>query len=283
VDLVAQEMSQRIPLDSTEILPPRPAKVKPVKKREETGTPKLPMPEAPKLPENWLELSKSPVPQAEPVEEPDPPKAVPVDDWSLIRLKNGRAGWVLTGSLKMNIPDEVAQYSEGHRITSYFVTGDVRDDGQLKHHWLWTTLSRTKQPYQFDSFRYFIWNLRKHRYETAYVERNLKGYFPVEVTKAGAVAGSGAESFPGFRLIVEEDGVRYRKTYSYQVYLVRLVSKERIDTPAPAKAQDANAAVAQANPAPQQPAGGHSMFAKFKQGLASLKARWFGKPKDPSR
>ncbi|HEX8986016.1 MAG TPA: hypothetical protein VF767_11300 [Bryobacteraceae bacterium] len=284
VDLVAQELSQRVPLDSTEILPRPPAKVRPVKKQEETGIPKLPMPAPPKLPDNWLELSKSPVPpQTGPPEEPEPLKPVPVDDWSLIRLKNGRAGWVLTGSLKMNIPDEVAQYSEGHRITSYFITGDVQDDGQLKHHWLWTTLSKTKQPYQFDSFRYFIWNLRKHRYETAYVERNLKGYFPVEVVHAGAAAGKGTESFPSFRLIVEEDGVRYRKTYSYQVYLVRLVSKERIEAAGTAPVQNANAAVAQANPAAQQTGDGHGLFTKLKRSLASLRARWFGKPKSPAR
>ena len=125
----------------------------------------------------------------------------------------------------MNIPDEVAQYSEGHRITSYFATGDVNDNGQMRHHWLWTTIAEQRQPYEFDSFRYFIWNLRKHRYETAYVERNLKGYFPVEVHPVQVTSGQKTDTFPGFSLMVEEDGVRYRKTYSYQVYLVRLVSK----------------------------------------------------------
>jgi hypothetical protein len=280
-DLVGHELSPRVPLDSKSILPPPPPKVKRARKKEEPPITKVPMPAPPKLPDNWLELSKSPALPPEPPEEVVPPKPVPVDDWSLVRLKTGRAGWVLTGSLRMNIPDEVAQYSEGHRITSYFATGQVNDNGQIRHHWLWTTIANNRQPYEFDSFRYFIWNLRKHRYETAYVERNLKGYFPVEVRPVQVTAGQKTDTFPGFSLIVEEDGVRYRKTYSYQVYLVRLVSKEKVDTPAPVSAPDANAAIAQAHPPASPASGGASLYAKLKQNVAALKARWFGKPKNP--
>jgi hypothetical protein len=233
------------------------------------------------LPDNWLELSK--FPPSPPPEEPSarpgqPPKPAPLDDWTLVRLKNGRAGWVLMASLKMNIPDEVAQYSEGHRITSYFATGDVYDNGQLRHHWLWTTISNGRVPYEFDSFRYFIWNLRKHRYETAYVERNLKGYYPVEVGPVQATSGGKAETFPGFSLIVEEDGVRYRKTYSYQVYLVRLVSKERIETPAAGEGPAAVTALAQAaTQANQRQSPAPGLYARLKQNVTALKAWLFGK------
>jgi hypothetical protein len=280
-ELVGHELSPRVPLDSKSILPPPAPKVKPAKK-EEASVPKLPMPAPPKLPDNWLELSQSPAQEEEePPEEVTPPKPIPVDDWSLVRLRNGRAGWVLTGSLRMNIPDEVAQYSEGHRITSYFATGEVNDNGQKRHHWLWTTIANNRQPYEFDSFRYFIWNVRKHRYETAYVERNLKGYFPVEVHPVQVATAKKTETFPGFSLIVEEDGVRYRKTYSYQIYLVHLVSKEKVDTPPPVNAPDANLAIAQANPPGPQKAGGPGLYTKLKQNVAALKARWFGKSKNP--
>ena len=155
-----------------------------------------------------------------------------MDDWSLVRLPNGRAGWVLMGMLRMNIPDEVAQYSEGHRITSYFSLGQVRDGGAVKHNWLWTTISKGLQPYQFDSFRYFVWSLRHHRYETAYIEKNLKGYYPVELHSVRVTSGKRAETMPGFSLIVEEkDGLRYRRTYIYQTYVVRLASKTRWEAP----------------------------------------------------
>jgi hypothetical protein len=45
-----------------------------------------------------------------------------------------------------------------------------------------------------------------------------------------ASVGGKAATYPGFSLIVEEDGVRYRKTYAYQIYLVHLVGKEKIET-----------------------------------------------------
>ena len=40
-----------------------------------------------------------------------------MDDWNLVRTLDGKVGWVLTRPLSMAIPDEVAQYAEGHRIT----------------------------------------------------------------------------------------------------------------------------------------------------------------------
>jgi hypothetical protein len=283
VDLVAHELSPRGPFENKALLPravPRPKA--PPKPKDEPRVPKPPKPPAPRLPDNWLELSKSPPSAPLPPETPEahprqPPKPVPLDDWALVRLKSGRAGWVLMASLKMNIPDEVAQYSEGRRITSYFATGDVNDNGQLKHHWLWTTISNGRVPYEFDSFRYFIWNLRKHRYETAYVERNLKGYYPVEVGPVRVASGAKTDTFPGFSLIVEEDGVRYRKTYSYQVYLVRLVSKDRVETPAAGEGPAAVTALVQATTPANQQAAAPNLYTRLKQALAGLKARLLGK------
>ncbi|MGB9606077.1 MAG: hypothetical protein ACPL88_09400, partial [Bryobacteraceae bacterium] len=44
---------------------------------------------------------------------------------------------------------------------------------------------------------------------------------PVQLT-----VGRRQQTWPGFSIIVEEaDGARYRRTYAYQAYLVRLVSK----------------------------------------------------------
>ena len=277
-DVVAHELSPRSAFDIRQILPPPAPKVKAASKpKEEPRVPKPPMPPAPKVPDNWLELSKSPALPDSPDDDDQPPKPVPVDDWSLIRLKTGRAGWVLSGSLKMNIPDEVAQYSEGRRITSYFATGDVNDNGQVRHHWLWTTLSNNRVPYEFDSFRYFIWNLRKHRYETAYVERNLKGYYPTEVRPVQVAGPKQTDTFPGFSVVVEENGIRYRKTYSYQIYLVHLVSKEKIETPAEPDGPLGVAALARSIPNDTTPLPSPGFFAKLKDKVSALKARWLKK------
>ncbi len=273
-DVVAHELSPRVAYETKRILPP-PAPKQPVAKKpkEEPRIPKVPAPPAPKPPENLLELSKFPpaLPE-EPAEEEEPPKPVPIDDWTLVRLKNGRAGWVLTSQLKMNIPDEVAQYSEGHRITSYFPMADVTDGDQKRHHWLWTTLSTVKVPYEFDGFRYFIWNVRHHRYETAYVQRNVRGYFPVEVHPVQAAVGKKVETFPGFTLILEEDGIRYKKTYAYEYYLVKLVGVEKIETPKESGAPTGPVpTLVQANAKPAPPDAG--LLGRLK----ALKDRWFKK------
>ena len=86
---------------------------------------------------------------------------------------------MLTRLVSMAIPDEVAQYAEGKRIVSYFPLGEIQDGDKKKKIWLWTTTADSKQPWDFDSFRVFVWSLKRHRYETGYIERNLKGYAPV--------------------------------------------------------------------------------------------------------
>jgi SH3-like domain-containing protein len=199
----------------------------PKKPKREPKDPPPPRPPAPGLPPDWMELSKTNLP-------PEPPPPVPrpdsglkrrrkpatpkpqMDDWYLVRAKDGKAGWVLARMVNLAIPDEVAQYSEGARITSYFALGSVQDGDQQKHHWLWTTIRDGQQPYQFDSFRVFTYVVRKHRYETAYIERGVEGYYPVEA-KPGAV--------PKFSLVLRgEDGQLYRKTYVMEGYLVRKIA-----------------------------------------------------------
>jgi hypothetical protein len=145
-----------------------------------------------------------------------------MDDWSLVRTSDGKVGWVLTRPLSMAIPDDVAQYAEGHRITSYFPLGQVNDNGTVKNNWLWTTIVKGGQPYEFDSFRVFVWSLRHHRYETAYIERNVVGHYPVQVINTGAT--------PSFSVIVEgQDDRLYRKTYAFDSYRIHLASREPYD------------------------------------------------------
>src|ERR1035441_9325438 len=115
----------------------------------------------------------------------------------------------------MAIPDEVAQYAEGKRIVSYFPLGEVQDGDQKKNIWLWTTTSDSKQPWDFDSFRVFTWSLRRHRYETGYIERNLKGYSPVLLKDVSVTTKSVASANPGFSICMEKkDGQRVRREYA---------------------------------------------------------------------
>ncbi len=221
------------------------------KKEKEPRFPKPPMPPAPKPPANWLEMSKRP----EGLESPPKEEAVvPRDEWSLIRTASGRSGWVLTRRIYMAIPDEVAQYAEGRRITSYFSLGDVRDEEQVKHHWLWTTVEQSLAPYDFDGFRVFIWSLRRHRYETAYRERNLKGFFPVRIqtvefatrTRKGAPPQN--VKYPGFTIQVEaDDGVRYWRSYAFIGNIVRFAGEVKAGSPG-SGGEGGKAALASAQP-----------------------------------
>src|ERR1039458_2667330 len=117
-----------------------------------------PAPKQPKVqPQKTSKAAKLPLPPM-----PKPP-GPPADGWSLVRTSGGQSGWVLTRRLWMAIPDEVARYAEGHRIVSYFSLGEVRDGDQTRHEWLWTTSQGGAQAYDFDSFRVFVWSLRRHR------------------------------------------------------------------------------------------------------------------------
>ena len=110
----------------------------------------------------------------------EPPKIY--DDWWLVRSQEGHYGWVLARMIDLDIPLDIAQYAEGQRIQAAFVLDQVDEDGQKFPQYL-VLLSTPKDglPYYFDQFRVFTRNTRKHRYETAYRERNVVGFFPVKV------------------------------------------------------------------------------------------------------
>jgi hypothetical protein len=181
-----------------ELIKPRPKEAPASKKKTVPGVPPPPPPAAPAPPTDWIALSKERGVAAE----ADTPLAAQ-DDWTLIRTSGGQSGWVLTSRVYMSIPDDVAQYAEGHRITSYFSIGSVEDRGERKDIWLWTTAESLGQDHDFDSYRVFTWSGKKHRYETAYIQRRERGYLPV-IAKPGE-----------FSVCVEDKtGARVRKQYT---------------------------------------------------------------------
>lgn len=203
-NVVAHRVVARAPLPKRELVPPRPKPEK-IAKKAKGWFPPPPPPSAPMLPADWQRLSE----EREPPPDPDAPPPHH-DDWTLIRTPEGQSGWVLTSAIYMLIPDEVAQYAEGHRITSYFSLGKIEDGDLKKDIWLWTTSEKLDEDHDFDSYRVFVWSLRHHRYETAYIQRREIGFFPV-YAKTGE-----------FSVCLQDDtGHRTRKMYVMQGNLVR--------------------------------------------------------------
>lgn len=217
--------------------PPKPAPVHraaaPKKgKLRQVIAPLLPPPAPPPPPPNWMELSKSRSSPAPAVKNPAAPVLPPPseDDWGLVRMANGDTGWALSRMLVMDVPDDVAQYAEGHRVTAYLPLGDVQDKlkSDTKQNWLWTTASTGLRPYDFDSFRVFVWSSKRHHYETAYIERNVKGYYPVETVPMPG------QDEKAFSVVVEDkDGKLYKRTFAFNGYHIRMVSKTPYQFPPP--------------------------------------------------
>ena len=196
----------------------------------------IPLPSPPKPPANWQQLSAERIAgsdspadlKAEQEEKAaakrvaDLKKPVVTESWTLVRTKNNQAGWVLSRNLIMSIPDEVAQYAEGKRITSYFDLGSVNDDEKgPKHNWLWTTAARAL-PFDFDSWPVFLWNRHRHRYETSYRQRDLEGYFPVHVDPPDAdLFGRSFE-----RNTKDDDGKLRQRSYLFDGMRVHLTATE---------------------------------------------------------
>lgn len=209
-DVIAHRVLTKTPLPKRELVAPRPKTASAKKVKKSSGVAPPPRPAAPALPTDWVALSRE---RARVPEEDLPPAAK--EDWTLVRTRDGQSGWVLTTRVYMSIPDEVAQYAEGHRIMSYFSLGSVQDGDQRKDTWLWTTAVGLGEDHDFDGYRIFSWNLRRHRYETTYIQRRERGYFPV------LVKGS------TFSVCLETpDGAsRVRKEYSLDGHVVRVISQ----------------------------------------------------------
>jgi len=179
--------------------------------------------------------SASKKPNEKPTEKPEPlpTPATPhltgappvIEDWWLVRDSHGRVGWVLGRMVDMDVPLDVAQYAEGQRIVAFFVLNEVEDrdkDADKKVPQYLMVLSEPKDglPFDFNQLRVFTWNVKRHRYETAYRER-IEGMLPVTLAKEDF----GKEGvLPAFTVrALDEDGTTSERKYKLNTPIVRRV------------------------------------------------------------
>lgn len=121
---------------------------------------------------------------------PPPPG---MEDWWLVRDGKGETGWIYARMMDVDEPDALARYAEGQRIVGAYLLTHAEDpesnivsNGQTVTSIpeYVTVLSPFKAglPYDFNQVRVFSWNVRKHRYETAYRQRNIAGYLPLKIS-----------------------------------------------------------------------------------------------------
>lgn len=242
----------------------------------------------------------------------DPPEK-PLEDWWLVRDQGGHVGWVLARRLDVDVPDQVAQYSEGKKIVGAYQLNTVYDPGGIseddqekaerkaaKAAKLTAKTKRPKSapatdaatgapapvvlpgrqvpqyvtvtqefkdglPFDWDQVRVFIWNVKKHRYETAYRLREQQGYLPVTIGAAHFKDANGRDMGlePTFTIRTTPDGVVtqdpatggfHPQTVEATTYRLEGGIVRRADPPPPKPATAPGTSAAQVTPRRHAPA-----------------------------
>jgi SH3-like domain-containing protein len=140
-----------------------------------------------------------------------------MEDWWLVRDSKGDTGWLYSRMMDVDAPDALTRYSEGQRIVGAYVLTTVndpeaeQDDKNIPVYVTVLSPYKAGLTYDFDQVRVFTWNLKKHRYETGFREKNIEGYLPVTVTMAAdpygksPTATAAAPTF-SYRVLSDEAG-----------------------------------------------------------------------------
>jgi SH3-like domain-containing protein len=123
------------------------------------------------------------------------------DVWVKVRPSPTEVGWVFAGLLDFDMPVDVSPYSEGYTYTAVKTLNRVQDSlgGQVSWYIVGEHRNGMDPRLDFNGVRIFTWNQTRHRYETAFRARNLRGVYPLEV-------GQNADG-PTFRIYeLSEDG-----------------------------------------------------------------------------
>jgi hypothetical protein len=117
------------------------------------------------------------------------PPAPVLEDYWLVRDTTGKVGWVRGRMLDEDVPDAIAGLAEGQKIVGAYVLRTVDDpdanvpDDKVAEYVTFLAPWKDGLPYDFNQVRVFTWNTKKHRYETAFRDREIAGFLPASVGK----------------------------------------------------------------------------------------------------
>jgi hypothetical protein len=114
-----------------------------------------------------------------------PPPAV--DVWIKVRIPPATVGWLLGSVLDYDAPAGIGGFMEGSNYSAIKPLNTVQDSevGPI----IWYVVGERRPgaapEVAFDGIRVFTWNLKKHRYETAFRIKGLRGMYPLTVGHEG--------------------------------------------------------------------------------------------------
>jgi hypothetical protein len=144
------------------------------------------------------------------------------------------AGWVLARFIELSLPSTLRDYatSSGMHPVAWFVLNRIQtSQGDRAQYLVAGTMGGEGQACDFSLIRVYTWGGGKSRYETAYVESDFCGYFPITVDKT---VGKGDPVFH-FTALTEKEPRQERTYVMHQTSVRRLREGEVLNKPAAVK------------------------------------------------
>jgi hypothetical protein len=141
------------------------------------------------------------------------------------------AGWVIARFIELDLPDPVRDGANSANIRpiAWFELNRVSDSSGDKIQYLVAAARGSEgQPCDFTTLRVYTWNLKKERYETAFIENDMCGKLPIRV-------GKSPKGEPEFRF-QEMEGNKEERVYRLMQTVVRRIREDGQIAKKPARA-----------------------------------------------
>src|SRR5437879_1781770 len=153
---------------------------------------------------------------------PRPGSSSSHDIWLKVRSSPTEVGWLLLNAVEFDIPVDIAQYSEEYTYAAVKIINRIQDPiaGQINWYIIGERRPSHDPNVDFQGIRVFTWNMKKHRYETAFRMKGLRGVYPLEIGQDGVN--------PMFRVYeLDEDGTT-KTPHEFVMYGVIVRAKKAL-------------------------------------------------------